>query len=267
LLLFENVLLAGGDCYPMSILVTSPWRGAGLRFGVLASALAAFALSTAPAQAQVFNAATDFSVTNGNPNTAPSGATWVYGETLGPTGAFTTYVNTSAVAGFNIWIGTSPVQSTPFIGRNNSGSTTLGTLPGQLAIHPGPNNRYSVLQFIAPYVGSFSVNSQFFAGDSGETNALIYLNGQSVAPLFNTATTSNNPSYSSVLALSTGDILSFSVGPGVGTTNFQNDTTPINVVITGTPVSGGASAPEPGTLALLLPAGMGLIGLVSRRRK
>lgn len=281
--MLSNVLIGGEGSREVMRTLISHWRKLVIMikfptirkttvgFGVLASAAAAIALLSAPSQAQVFTAVAGFNASF--PNPASTASQFRFGFSSGVNGAFTQYNTATSFAAngstFDVFrTSTSTNALVPFIGVNRGPNVALGTAVGQLAFHTGPDaaNTNSVLQFIAPSLGSYNIASQFFAGDSGpgqgQTDVTIFLNGNTLAPLFSSATTSNNPTFNQTLLLNTGDTLSFSIG--LGGDGFNFDTTPANITITRSDIS--AVAPEPASAALLLPVVAGGLAVVRRRR-
>src|SRR5688572_15709835 len=91
-----------------------------------------------PLQAQTFDAADDFSIAN-NPNGVWSSG---YTDTLGSTlNLYTQFVDSG---GFLLW--QSPTFGRdPNFAKNTTGGDAFGTANGQVSLHPGPGNQYSVL--------------------------------------------------------------------------------------------------------------------------
>lgn len=208
---------------------------------------AAAVLAAAPAAATTWDAATDFATAaGGNP-----GAVWSYGyDPASVDGYQIKLFDIVAVGSVAQW-NDSQYSSlgTPAAWKNLSGSTILGVVDGQVALHPGPtpNGDYAILRFTAPTTGVYSVSAQFFTGDSGEVDAWVVKNGGFGSPLASLGETSSNPLYSvSGLYLDVGDTLDFVVG---NHGNYFYDTTPVTVQIT--------SVPEPAA------AGLSFLGLAA----
>ena len=203
------------------------------------------------ASAITYDAVADFSTTD-NPN-----GVWRYGySTLGP-GQYEFKLLDDHIAGFDWnWFDTSYVSLyAPTIWKNYSSTTSYdGVTPGQLSLHPGPNN-YSptILRFIAPTTGSYEINAQFFAGDSGSMNAAILLNG---SQLQYWSSTDGLTVFKQNMAITAGSTLDFAVGNN-GSFLFGN--TPLAVTIT-------TAVPEPESYAMLL-AGLGILGGIARIRR
>jgi hypothetical protein len=218
---------------------------------------AALALSAISAHAQTYDVATDFSLA-GNPN-----GVWTFGHSFGVSGSLilADTTDTTTYPGLSLWRRSDyfPFLS-PFQGKNTSAVTNQEALPGQFIMHPGQSDAWIVTRFTAPATGSYDLSSAFFAGTGGETSVTIFKNGNTAAPLFSSAITSNNPTFNSAVLLNSGDTLSFAVGDGGD--GFVADGTPVNIRL----VLAGATAPEPGTLAFLALGGV-LVSGRGRRQK
>jgi alpha-tubulin suppressor-like RCC1 family protein len=172
-----------------------------------------------------WDATADFSGT-ANPNGAWSSG---YTATLGST--FILFPAFESVA-LDLWYDpTNFAIGTPIFGKNVSASTAYGVPPGEVTLHPGCNaSEYAELRWTAPQAGSYLANVQFFAGDGGNTDAAVLVNGG--APVFTVASTNTNPSYSSFLSLAAGDRIQFAVGTGGD--GCTSDNTPIRVTVLAT---------------------------------
>lgn len=220
------------------------------RFAIL---IAAFGLTLCNANgADIFDATTDFSITN-NPN-----GVWSSGYQTSLNSSLVLFdVKTSVPNSY--WIWTSSITNnlnTPSVLKNIQTSGSLNGLPpNMISLHPGPNI-YATLRFTAPKTASYSLELNFFAGDGGETDAYAILNNDTNNPLYYSPITSNNPSFNSVLNLISGDKIDILVGPAGG---FGFDTTPLTFRLTEQVV------PEPHTIILSLISV--IMAFASRRRK
>ncbi len=180
----------------------------------------------------VWDAAADFADAN------PNGA-WSYGwtATLGSDWHFYPEVNFPSNA---IRWHDSSIESmgAPSLWKNTGTGSQYGVGPGQVSLHPGPANQYSVLRWTAPFAGSYAVNAQFFTGDGGDTDGNVLPMALSI---FFADTTNTNPAYSHLLTLSAGDTLDFVVG---SKGSFYSDNTPVNVTITTVPDVVPTTAPK-----------------------
>ena len=96
-----------------------------------------------------------------------------------------------------------------------------------ISLHPGCNaGEFSELRWTAPNAGTYLVNVRFFAGDSGDTQGTVLVNGSAVFPL---TSTGPGPAYFGVLALAAGDRVQIVVG--VAGDGCFSDSTPVEVSI------------------------------------
>lgn len=131
-----------------------------IRKGILSSALVvglSLIVFAGVSWAATYNATTEFSTTNGNPN-----GVWSYGWMPTDFTSFNSYVN----HGTNIWYGWSG-DYTPGIWLNTSGQTSYGVPAGWLSLHPGNGTQPSSLRFTAPSDGQYEIDGTFLPGDSG----------------------------------------------------------------------------------------------------
>jgi len=141
----------------------------------------------APSTARAgFDAAADFSPTS-NPN-----GVWSYGWTQALGSSFIADAIHESEAGLDFWEGSIANGATPgsfpLVVHNGTANTiiTAGTVsvaPGQLALHPGPDNEYSVLRWTAPRNDAVSIRSVFdgfdFVGPTS-TDVHVLHNGSSL---------------------------------------------------------------------------------------
>ena len=239
----------------------------------LGVAAIAFGAATSPVHATTWNAVTDFS-TSANPNGA-----WAYGE--GQAGvsftAFTqawtnltgpiTFTGSSTV---QYWQSTSPTSLVPLIGENfgpAGASTCCSTVlipTDVLWMHPGQSDD-AILQWTAPASGTYSFSGTLALLDNSPTgvlaegfkNATLLGSTTLISPAAILSPPSFGPPvpFSGVVSLVTGDILSFAIN---NNGSFFNDSTALTLEISSTPL--------PAALPLFA-GGLGVIGLLSRRRK
>jgi hypothetical protein len=144
---------------------------------------------------------------------------------------------------------------TPTIWMNDSSGRLYGVAPGEVAMHPGWDNSFSVSRWISPIAGTVTVSGYFGAGDGGSMSYYIADNGSTLQQWTSEPSTKN---FSFTTTVSAGETLDFIVGVPIGG-GYGYGTTPIAVTIT-------AAVPEPESYAMLL-AGLGLMAAVARQRK
>ena len=212
----------------------------GMKAKLLVAVLAGCSALLGPDRACAYNAAADFS-TVGNPN-----GVWSYGYSIGSGYAYLPF----NVASSTSW-SSSTYQSlgAPAIWLPAPASATLN-------LHPGPDN-YSpaILRFTAPASASYSYAMQFFAGDSGDMNGGVFVNGNTAVPVAFFVSTNANPGNSGTVLLQAGDHFDVAVG---NNGSFFFGTTPVALSI--------SAVPEPAQAALLL-AGLGLLGVANWRQR
>jgi len=221
----------------------------------------------APSTARAgFDAAADFSPTS-NPN-----GVWSYGWTQALGSSFIADAIHESEAGLDFWEGSIANGATPgsfpLVVHNGTANTiiTAGTVsvaPGQLALHPGPDNEYSVLRWTAPRNDAVSIRSVFdgfdFVGPTS-TDVHVLHNGSS---LFDDDVQgfggSSAVTFNSVLTVAQGDTIDFAVGFGRNG-SFFFDTTGLSTTI--------ATVPEPTARALFFVGSLGLLihGLLRRNK-
>jgi hypothetical protein len=168
-----------------------------------------------------WDAAADFSSVM-NPN-----GEWSSGWTSTLGSFFNLYPSMSISSGGVSWYDPAIVQlGAPAFWKNTAGYSQYGAQPGQVLLHPGPSNQFSVLRWTCPFASDYTVSVQFFVGDFGDTDAYVLKNNASV---FGAGTTNTNPVFAQTLSLNTGDTIDFAVG---SKGSFYGDNTPLNVTIT-----------------------------------
>lgn len=210
----------------------------------LVSALFAAVSFSQSAAATTWDADADFTPTS---ITNPNGV-WSYGYDPAAVAGyqmklFDNYVNSS-------WGDQAySISNTPLFWRDEN---------GQISLHPGQaaNDDAAILRFTAPVTTNYIIASQFFSGNTGETDARVIKNGNLGSPLASLGSTNTNPMYSTPsLYLAAGDTLDFVVG---NRGDYGSDATPLSVSI--------SAVPEPQSLLLLL-AGLPLLVMQLKRRR
>ena len=105
---------------------------------------------------------------------------------------------------------------TPTFQKNISiASVVYGIAPGQVSLHSGcAHGELGVLRWTAPAAGTYTIHATFFAGNSGNTDAYVLLDGNGGQPLLAAPTTNVQPSYAGTLTLLFGQTIDFVVGTG-----------------------------------------------------
>jgi hypothetical protein len=227
---------------------------ARMSFKLFAGAVLVMAtIGTAPASASVYNAVSDFSVGNGNPN-----GPWAYGSGVGGV-SFNRFASSFTSTTGNLgpssyWQATVPVDNVPLVGLNVSGSPyNFGTVmvpTGALWVHPGPVNDV-IVQWTAPAAGTYSLSASFalmdispsgVIGEVFDNGSLIY-SGTLTGPGADqsTHTLGQSETFSDVVSLAAKDTLSFVVNQDG---SFLNDSTALTANI--------SSVPEASTWLMLI---------------
>ena len=226
-------------------------------------------LSVGAAEAgTVYDAATDFSISSGNPN-----GVWTYGYGV-PGSSFTAFSQTGTAcfeSGFSCWSSNGYV---PLIGVNTNAFTETGgthAFPaGAMVLHPaygvtsgGPN--WAILRWTAPSSGSITFNGAITVYDRGQDantqgattdttlgaslieNALLHGPYGTAIPVSGSA------------SVTAGEVLDLAVGPSPNG-GYSFLPTGVALTIDFTPL---ASVPEPATWATML---IGLLGLGAAMR-
>jgi hypothetical protein len=211
------------------------------------------------ANAGLWNACDDFSITNGNPN-----GQWSYGSKLpsdlggGFVGAYVAEENTL----FKSWHAERIDGGAPAVSLNISDHTVAGIDPGELCVHPGSSaleyqdylNQVATVRWTAPEAGTYSIWGMFGEGDRrgsrGDVDVYIYKNGSCLMSVFGTY---DDEYFDLFESLAKGDTIDFMVG---NAGDFGWDSTPLYATI--------STVPEPFSLVIL--GGGALIVALRRRR-
>ena len=227
----------------------------------VACALFASGIGSTAYAAPSWNAANDF-----NASTNPSGA-WSYGWTSTLGGAFTAFSINGAGYGVDLWqkSGWPAVFHNPTSSALDTWSGTAHLEPGVLVAHPGSQGELAVVRWTAQSSGSYAVNAGFYgisqSGQVTTTDVHVLKNGVSSFD----GLVEGHWAYENVrvgptvlnFSLNAGDHVDFVVGYG-SNNDYHFDSTRLDATIT--------AVPEPETYAMLL-AGLGLVGVIARRRK
>ncbi len=202
-----------------------------IRSSVLA-VLAAVPISSIIANAAIYDAAADFSLTNGNPN-----GVWTYGYRPSTPGSALTVFPNSAVQpnGLSAWFDAAynPL-GTPSFAANLTASPVYGAgmtwPPGRLSFHPSPIHD-AVLRWTSPSRGEWDISALFIGMDGGTTNVTV-IRGE--GDVLYTATRSGNGGnagpFVAKMVLDVGETIEFVVN---NAGSFYYDTTGLEVIISG----------------------------------
>jgi hypothetical protein len=185
--------------------------------------------------AQTFNPAAEFSGNN-NPN-----GPWTYGYSLTLGDRLIPHRTSlppivSYTGGLALWR-TDLGSGVPALWYNPiSLKVSFGTLvlsPGELVLHPGPNEEFGLLRFSAPMDGTYNVIGSFGGNDNRGTSSDVHIlaNGESIfSGLVNGFGPGSGPSFDLTVPLKSGDSIDFAVGTGHN--GFANDGTGLATEIT-----------------------------------
>ena len=203
--------------------------------------------------ASQYNATTDFSIANGNPN-----GVWSYGWMPNDTQGHPSLSQFNPYTGYHLnlmlnsprWFRNPPSWDfTPTIWRLNDTyqGWGYGVAPGQLSLHPSGTYEASVLRFTAPIDGNYHIDGQFLAGDA-RIMQLGVCQGSEWLWRGN-----DYGSFTLAKRLAAGQTIDFLVYGA-----YYNGNTPLELIIESSPV------PIPGAVWLL---GSGLLGLIGLKRR
>jgi hypothetical protein len=195
-------------------------------------------LSLASAQAQIYDAAADFSGTE-NPN-----GVWSYGylapDIVPDPTTFTSYLesfkpdDTNPPDTLDVW--RIPSQIDPNVIHNGTATPVTISLvtwaPGQLSFHPGPNGEYSVVRWTAPIAGTYIIAATFTGIDALPTSTDVHILHNSGVLFEGIVNDYQIPhAFSTMQAVATGDTIDFIVGRGPNG-DYTFDSTALDVTIT-----------------------------------
>jgi len=193
----------------------------------------------------VYNANTDFSIVNGNPN-----GVWTYGYLNNAGNSFTKYTRSTAA-----WHGNENLKAWSqfmydsnaysVVGKNPSGSVqsespggSQAIDPGQLFTHPGNGGEKGTFRFTAPSSGTVNIIAGFQAADTtgGSRDVHVYINGIDQIPgstIVGSKGIAPPVSYSGTnIPVIAGTTIDFSVGY---ISDYNNDQTTLQAVVNFSP--------------------------------
>ena len=227
-------------------------------------AIALIAGAAFVAEAQSANVATEFSV-GSNP-----GGAWSYGWAPSlQTGFDLALFNWTFGSGPNVaggWSVQDPSilpDANPSVLWLNNGSgplfsySTISAPSRSVNLHPGANGELAVVRWTVPTAGEYLISGAFRGNDVSGTTTDVHVLHNNVA-LLNGAVNGfdDKENFSHSVFLQAGDRLDFAVGTGGN--GFFNDSTGLSAII--------SAVPEPSSYAMLF-AGLGVIGVIARRRR
>ena len=155
-----------------------------------------------------------------------------------------------------------PDGTTPYVWKNMTNDIVHEVAPGQVALHPGNDDRMAIVRWTSPLQTELSIVGQFWAGDLGEVDVFVLeTTAGGTTTLFSVlGTPPSSQSFRLTTTVKAGDAIDFVVGCHG---QWFYDSTPLNVDITPIPTP----IPEPLTMASAFFAIGGLGGYIHRRMK
>ena len=214
--------------------------------------MAAFILGMAakPSFSAIFNAASDFSITN-NPNGA-----WRYGWSSSLGSNFNLYSNSrNFTPTIDMWYDSANTGS-PSVSHNSTATEdnshpTITYQPSELNFHPGYYGKYSIVRWIAPEAATYSLATMFTGLDHvGQTTTDVHVLHNNIvlfSNLINGFGASSTKSFATAGTVQAGDTIDFAVGYGSNQT-YWYDSTGLDATISTTPPGVSESVPEPSTV-------------------
>jgi len=167
------------------------------------------------------------------PTTSSTNGQWSYGWANTLTSAFIPGDSLDFGPDLTAW-GTANLPAVFHNGTNHDvglGGTVL-LHPGELALHPGPQGQYGVVQFTVPASGYYQISAAFGSRDTGHggTDSHVRI-GDYEAFEANITTTDGVTMTPQPVFLTEGEVVSFRVGWGSNST-YYNDSTSLDASIT-----------------------------------
>jgi hypothetical protein len=221
------------------------------------SGVAAAMLAAGPAAAATYSLYDQFAV-SGGVITATDFAFGYAASTYSGADSISAYTTIEAACGGNVAVQCANTGALPGVFKT-AGAYSSGTSffdPGELNLHPGYGNEFSIVQFIAPIAGLYSFVGAFSANDTSPNSVDIAAYVGGVSQIAN-----SRGAFNFDAELTAGQKVSFAVGSAG---NYTYDSTGLALNVTGPDPVGGV--PEPTSWALMI-IGFGGAGAVLRRRR
>jgi hypothetical protein len=214
--------------------------------------MAAFILGMAakPSFSAIFNAASDFSVTN-NPNGA-----WRYGWSSSLGSNFNLYSSSGNLTPtIDLW-SDSANSAWASVSHNSTATEdnshpTITYQPSELSFHPGYYGEYSIVRWIAPEAATYSLATMFTGLDHvGQTTTDVHVLHNNIvlfSNLINGFGASSTKSFATAGTVQAGDTIDFAVGYGSNQT-YWYDSTGLDATISTTSLAVSEPVPEPLTI-------------------
>lgn len=197
----------------------------------------------------VWSLVDDYDIQMPNPN-----GVWSYGWEQTLTAPLTLYNATR----YDQWYDASHTSGdyTPTVWKNNDTVAHNNIVPGEVSLHPGWDNSFSVVRWTAPVTGTVDISGHFGAGDGGWMSYYIADNNVVLSGL-QWLSDPGTEYFTFRRSVIQGETLDFIVGVPIGG-GYGYGNTPLDVTLT-------ASVPEPENLAMML-AGLAVLVPLARRR-
>jgi hypothetical protein len=101
---------------------------------------------------------------------------WQFGWRETPTAPFQAYTY-AETTGYGPLLSPDASLAPPLVWKNTTAQTLCGVAPGEVSLHPGPSNQYSVVRWTAPEAMRYEGRVGFGAGDIGTMDYVYARNG------------------------------------------------------------------------------------------
>ena len=148
-------------------------------------------------------------------------------------GRFDSVTGGSSPVGISFWMPSTGREPCINFNGTNGPVSALGIVwePGQLALHPGPRNEFSVLRWTAPAAGEYAVSAKFASiAERATTDVHVLHAGKPLLKGFiNLNDQGRELAWSKTIAMQVGETLDFAVGSG--NANYGGDNTGLTLTI------------------------------------